>query len=230
MTTGKVNDLFKKIDDSIAADNSFENINLLFDEVLPLLKKLEFEDESSYNEAKHQYHTKRSSCLKFFGKIEDARQEETLAVRYGSKLAKSNPTNTSLPLSKQENDNELTSPIFSDAKGVVQMRFKDFREHKLLSDPTLQPTINELKTSLNEYLNHNEILSFEQYDSLERLHSQMNRMTKSFQDEIILNNINNARRGRLALPSTDWVILQIKLAIPNDVSGTVLVNFDLFQN
>ncbi|CAF1671321.1 unnamed protein product, partial [Adineta ricciae] len=76
-------------------------------------------------------------------------------------------------------------------KTVVQVCFKDFQEHRLLSDPTLRPTVNELKTLLNEYLSHNEILLFEQYDSLERLHSQMNRMTKSFQDEIILNNKTN---------------------------------------
>ncbi|CAF1328194.1 unnamed protein product [Adineta ricciae] len=191
MTAEKVNDFLKRIDDSIAEDNSFEKINSLFDEVSLLLKKLEVEDESSYIEAKHQYHTKRSSCLKFFGKIEEAKQEETLAVRYGSKLVKPNPTNTSIPSSKQENEDELTLPILSDAKTVVQVCFKDFQEHRLLSDPTLRPTVNELKTLLNEYLSHNEIHLFEQFDSLERLQLRMIRVTKLFQDEIILNNKTN---------------------------------------
>ena len=39
---------------------------------------------------------------------------------------------------------------------------------------------------------------------------------RTYNDTVI--HINNARRGRLALPSTESVILQIKLALSNDVS------------
>jgi predicted acylesterase/phospholipase RssA len=184
MNNSELNDLFKNIDDAVERNIPFDQMNIVFNNAQQLINKFEY-DALKFNQAKQQFHTKKSSYLRLIGKLDDAQKEEDIASRYS----------TTLPLSQEE---PISTPsVINDASTkekslpTVQKSIWDCFD-QLKGKPNMQPILNELKSSIESYL-VDDVRSFKQYTDLQEKASKIRLVLNLSKNQTIFTSENIAQ-------------------------------------
>ncbi|CAF1636571.1 unnamed protein product [Didymodactylos carnosus] len=213
-----IDDYFNKIDNAIGSNTSDDQISSLFSNALRIIDDvLQYEDDDlKFNQAKHQYHTKKSSYLRSIGKLDDAQKEERVAARHGKKLQQQTPAPQPLPPGSTERHEDddyatkistttaTTSPqavnaTFADVKTTVQKCFAELQS--CLSRLSMQPMINELRPLVENYF-VDYVKTFEQYTSLDMISSQIRFTLNLLRDQAITAKSSSTTSSSAATSTT----------------------------
>ncbi|CAF3024201.1 unnamed protein product [Rotaria sp. Silwood2] len=182
--------LFQQIDDAISTASSLEYVDKAFKDALQYIQdNLEGEDEAQFNQAKQQYHSKKSKYLLLIGKQEDSKREENLSIRYGSKVQSVQEPPTTDDITVQSSETLIFNNIMypqhsalSYATSAVQRCSTDLKQ-MCLDYAHMKPIISDLESLIYTYI-VDKIQSYEEYSVLDNTASRIRLVLNLLKNQI----------------------------------------------